>query len=190
MNETIVLSTRVQGYDEALETVRRVANVSERQKIMRGAIGATGGVVKKALLADPRFPTGTVDRKVPGYGVIPAGSLRKTVRVSTKLEKGHAMSQIAGAFGVRGAVISGNRKKGIYWAHFIEGGVRPHSTSKGARKGRRGKRDFGQIGRLHPGRPAGYQMRNAAQSTTVIRNRVFSDYIEKRLAKLQRTGSA
>ena len=183
------VKARIEGYEEALETLKNLGDERERQKIMRGAIASAGRIVRDT--AKPMIPVGKEPRHVPGYGVLPRGSLRNSIRVSTRIERGGNLSQLFGAFGVSGKVIVGNRKKGIYWAHFVELGTRPHSTGRGARLVRKGKFSGGRgqdSGTGHPGTPAYRYMRRAIKSTEDRVSETFIAYVEKRLAALAKTG--
>jgi HK97 gp10 family phage protein len=185
----VFIRSRVTGYEEAYQTLKNVADVRERQNIMRGAVRQMARAVEKA--ARPEIPVrrSSEPRKVPGFAPLQPGALRSALKTRVKVRRGNELSKAMGAFGVAGYVVAGDRKRGIYWAHFVEKGTRPHSNAKNARMGRRGNRDRNQDARRgHPGTSAVKFMERAVQSTEALRARLFADYIEKRLAKLARTG--
>lgn len=172
----------VQGFEEAHRSLRNMMDERKRQRIMRGAMAAAGRVVRDA--ARRMTPTGEKTHRGLGGGTLRPGALRRSVRVSTRVESG------AGLFRVRAKVIAGDTKRGVYWAHFLERGTREHViTAKGGRWALRlGDRWAKSV--RHPGTRAQRIMEHAVSQTANQRHRAFEQYITQRLAKLAASGSA
>lgn len=196
MAGAVFIRGKVTGYEQAYQSIRNVADPKKRQNIMRGAVRAAARLVEKAV--KPEIPERHVDpkrqssrlRHVPGFTPLEPGALRSSLKTRIKVRRGGEVAKTFDAFGVSGYVIVGDRKRGIYWAHFVEKGTRPHSLAKGARMARKGRggADRGQSGHGHPGTKAVKYMETAVKNTETERGRLFSEYVEKRLAALARSG--
>lgn len=188
------MDARVEGYEDALRSVRALANGKARINIIRGGIRAAGAVI--AGIAEREAPRGGRGRVVPGYGYIGPGALKSTVRVSTRIVRGAGNLALAvGVDSVEGKVKAGKRAKGIFWAHLVEGGTRPHSLVP------RGKRSVtvffggrphtfvrGQKEPHHRGAAANAFMERAGRMGGAAAGRAFSEYVERRIARLAATG--
>jgi len=98
----------VHGVEEELKKLLDFP-VQVEKKIVRGAVRAAAQVVRKAAML--RAPVGA---GISHKGA--SASLRDTIRVST---------------GIRGKIVKaavrvGDRKKGVFYAHMVIGGTKPH----------------------------------------------------------------
>lgn len=187
MSRDVVIKGSVTGYEEAYQRVKNLADVNERRKIMRGAVRAAGSVVRKA--ARQAVPQGTQTRQTK-FGTIAPGALKKSIAVAVNVDRGGDLSRSLGTFSIRGGVIAGNRKKGIYWAGFVERGTKSHEIKPRGRAIRFmvGETAVFARGIRHPGAKANDFMRRAGYATKGGQDRAFADYVEKRLAALAATG--
>lgn len=102
--------------------------VKIEQKVVRGGLREMGKAMMKAIA--PLVPVGR------GIAHKDATSdLRGTLRVTTK-KKGKTITA---------SVRIGDRKKGVFYAHMVMGGTKPHlikATGRPKRRTRRGERDI------------------------------------------------
>lgn len=195
MSGAIEIRGTAQGYEEALRSVRGLADGKKRISIVRGGMRAAVNVIRDQVIAD--MPVGKAGRNVPGFGFIGPGALKGTVRGSTRLQKGAGdMALAIGVDSVSGRVTAGKRKAGIYWAHFVEKGTRPHSTVPVGQRSYRA--NFGGrtltikrgVNDRHPGTRAQWIVFAGARKAASRAEAAFRDYVQARMRKLAETGDS
>lgn len=149
----------VKGLPQLEKTLGQVPAKLEA-KILRGALRAGANVVLNEVRS-----------RVP----VKSGRLAKTLRISTGVRRGVVTAR----------VVAGDRKRGVFYAHMVEGGTKRHTI-----RGRRGKglRIGGIEGRVivtnrveHPGARARPFMRPALESSATAALEAVAAYIRKRL---------
>lgn len=189
MGEKIIeLGQRVPGLDDAIKQLEAL-NDRERLNIVRGGLRAAAKIIADQAKAD--VPVGRTARKVPGYGLLQPGSLKRSIRVSSRARKAYDGQGLqVGAAGVTARVVMGNRKKGVYWAHFVERGTRPHRIAP--KDGKGGLFVAGRWVRRvqHPGAQARRTLEYAGMKAKSRAEEAFRAYCERRLERLLRTRAA
>jgi len=155
----------VQGVDQVIKNLLEFP-VKFEQNIVRGGLRAMAVVVE--TFARPLVPV--------GHGVIHPGasaSLAGTLRVST----GKTGNQVIARVRV------GNRRQGVFYAHMVLGGTKPHRIA--ARNA--GWLSFGGIFRKyvdHPGARAQPFLDTAFNASKDAAVRAGFDYVTERTKKL------
>jgi hypothetical protein len=196
MSGMIQMRTTVQGYEEALRSVRGLASGKNRIGIVRGGLRAAVNVVRDQVAAD--MPVGTRGRTVPGFGFLQPGALKRTVRASTRIVKGAGdLSLAIGVDSVSGRVTVGKRNIGVYWAHFVEKGTRPHSlvpkgqsSFTGFYGGRAVRFVRGEREPHHPGSSPQWIVFAGGKKAAARAGEAFRRYVADRMRKLGETGEA
>jgi HK97 gp10 family phage protein len=146
----------VQGLAELEKTLRQLP-VKLETKILRGALRAGAAVFSVEVSA--RLP-----RK--------SGKLASTLRISTAVRRGVVSAKV---------VVGDSKKKGVFYAHMLEGGTKPHFIKAKPGKSLRlyGGRMVKRV--THPGiRPRPF-MGPAFKAGTTAALEAVAAYIRQRL---------
>lgn len=91
----------IQGAAELDRALKQLSSKLEA-RLLRQALRDGGVVLQKGA---------------QGHVSVRKGNLRKTIRVTTRVSKGVVVVQVK----------AGNPKKGVFYAHLVEGGTKPHT---------------------------------------------------------------
>lgn len=157
-----------------LDDLLRTLPVKLERNVMRAALAAGARVIMKEAKANAPVgpPSFTNVMEYGGY----AGALRDSVRVTTRVVKGGAVTASVKA--------GGRTRKGadVFYAHIVEFGARRHLIRPRAKKMEiGGKFVAGEV--VHPGVRAQPFMRPALDTKLPEAVDTIANYVRKRLAK-------
>jgi HK97 gp10 family phage protein len=194
------MGLRVQAKFEGVEQlVRQLGEMRRgmRTKALRPAMRKSASLVNKAAKAN-----------IKAHGAKDTGQLKKSIGVKVKVyPSGVVIGVVEPRAGFRIAVVGTGRQGGKaryvdprYYAHLVEGGVRPHSLASGTRLERGlGRLGLGGLRRLirsvraavqgsamHPGVPARPFLGPALAVSIPAIEAIFAEAVEKALAEVAR----
>lgn len=162
------VAARFDGLEQFADRLK-LLKATLQKRVLRSAMRKSASVVNKAAKANAPKRT---------------GQLRRSLGVKVKAyPSGVVIGVVEPRAGFRVPAGNTNGKPKFidprFYAHLVEGGVKPHAVGKGSSLRKRS-----QGGKLHPGAPAQPFLRPAFESNTARIVEIFGDEIDQALAKL------
>lgn len=178
---TLQITGTVEGFEEAYQSLRNVADEKQIINILRGGIKARAQLARdEAVRIVPTRPADERPALVGRTYVRLTSSLRDSIRVTSRVKKeGGTLGADIRSIGGLGAVVTvavraGDRKKGVFYAHLVHEGTKQHAIPKNWR--------FRAA--PHPGARAQPFLETAIKRTDSAGKDVFRAYVDRRMAKL------